>query len=55
MLWIDAEEKVSTSDYQKIARYMLDVCEKVLGGSEYCHLCNVVPPFKTIGMCLKIE
>lgn len=49
MLWIAAEEKVSSSDYQKIARFMLEVCINSLGGPEYCHICNVVPPFRTIG------
>ncbi|ODN00345.1 FAST kinase domain-containing protein 5 [Orchesella cincta] len=55
MLWIADEEKVSSSEYQKIARFMLAVCDNSLGGPEFCHICNIVPPFRTIGVvyCLR--
>ncbi|CAL8078630.1 unnamed protein product [Orchesella dallaii] len=55
MLWIADEEKVTSSEYQKIARFMLAVCANSLGGPEFCHICNIVPPFRTIGVvyCLK--
>ncbi|ODM92540.1 FAST kinase domain-containing protein 5 [Orchesella cincta] len=50
MLWIAEEEKTTLSDYQKIARSMLEHCVDPLGGPEFCHLCNLVPPFRTIGV-----
>lgn len=55
MLWIDAEEKITTSEYQKFARSMLDVCINLLGGPDYCHICNVIPAFRTIGTYLSVD